>query len=146
MSSVNNMQGASQRCPQPGPSQVTPLPAQSSSDRPRSKHAADMRQIRLDCLAALDRKDRGEITHQEFMRIARECLERKKAREAASRILCERAEAGEVSLEEFSRECGYSEEDWEKVGPGIERNMEIFVANTRHIRGRSLRNQTSRGH
>ncbi|KAA1473783.1 hypothetical protein DENSPDRAFT_840271 [Dentipellis sp. KUC8613] len=146
MSSVNNAQGASQRCPQPGPSEVTPLPAQSSSERPITKHWADIRQIRLDCLAALDRRDRGEITHQEFMGIAHECLERTKARHAASRLLCERAITGDVSEEEFSRECGFSNEDWEKVGPEIERNTEIFAENTRRIRRRSLRNRGSRGH
>ncbi|TFY63060.1 hypothetical protein EVG20_g6473 [Dentipellis fragilis] len=147
MSSANNVEAASQSSPPGFPtSEVTPRPMQSNSERPVSKHWADMRQIRLDYLAAWERKERGEITHEEFMRITRECVKRKRAREEASLILCERAKTGEVSFEEYSRECGFSDGDWEMIRPDIDRKVGILVANTRRIRARSLRNRGSRGH
>ncbi|KAA1473784.1 hypothetical protein DENSPDRAFT_840272 [Dentipellis sp. KUC8613] len=147
MSSADNAKGASKSIPQLGPSTSEATPSvQRESNRPRSKHATNMRQIRLDCLAALKRKNTGEITHQEFMRIAHECLERKEEQKAKFRLICERARRGDVSPEEFQREVGHSDEDWEKVRPEAERHAQILVANVKRGRVGTRKNRSSRGH
>ncbi|KAA1473781.1 hypothetical protein DENSPDRAFT_851847 [Dentipellis sp. KUC8613] len=131
MSSVSNAESAFKSIPQPGPStKVIPPPAQKNNGRPRSKHQIAMHQIRLDTVAAYNRQKSGEITHEEFMHIAHNCLDRKKAQQAKWRVMCERVRGGDVSLEEFSREVGYDDEDWEKVRPRLEKRAEAVVANT----------------
>ncbi|KAA1473761.1 hypothetical protein DENSPDRAFT_840254 [Dentipellis sp. KUC8613] len=68
--------------------------------------------------------NRGEITHSEFMRIANDCRERAQAQREMTRLLCERAWNGEVTREEFDRKVGYSEEDWRKVEPELEKRLQ----------------------
>ncbi|KAA1473767.1 hypothetical protein DENSPDRAFT_840265 [Dentipellis sp. KUC8613] len=83
---------------------------------------------------------------QEFMRIAYDCIERVKARNAATTLICERARRGEVSVEEYGRECGYSEEEWKQVGPGIEKDAGVLVANFKRSQVGVLQGRGSRRH
>ncbi|KAA1473789.1 hypothetical protein DENSPDRAFT_872998 [Dentipellis sp. KUC8613] len=126
---------------------TVPVPASSSNKRPRSKHEIAMNKIMLDCDRALKAKRAGEITHAEFMQITNDCIKRAQARKQATQLLCARARRNEVSLEEFNRECGYSEEDWEKMQPEFEKDMEALEADDlRKRRARLGRNKNSRGH
>ncbi|KAA1473760.1 hypothetical protein DENSPDRAFT_840252 [Dentipellis sp. KUC8613] len=108
---------------------------ENSNKYPISKHNAEIDKIAQECLAALRRRDKGEITQEEFLRIAYDCDARTRAREASTRLLCQRIARGDVDLEEFMKEYGYSDEDWEKMRPGIEKHVNALFDSTR--RGRA---------
>ncbi|TFY63067.1 hypothetical protein EVG20_g6482 [Dentipellis fragilis] len=96
-----------------------------------SKHDAEIHKITQECLSAMRRRDKGEITQEEFMRIAHDCEARTQAREAATNLLRERLGRGDVDLEEIVKECGYSDEEWENLRPGLEKHVNVLVDSTR---------------
>ncbi|TFY63056.1 hypothetical protein EVG20_g6477 [Dentipellis fragilis] len=119
---------------------------QSGNKLPVTKHTAAMRKIKRECSIALQRKNRGEITHEEFMRIAKDCVERAKARQEAAKLMCDRVDSGEaVSVEEFERDCGYSEEDWQKLRPRIMNEADALAENVRRNRSRVFQKRSLRG-
>ncbi|TFY63064.1 hypothetical protein EVG20_g6469 [Dentipellis fragilis] len=83
----------------------------AGNKRPLSKHKIALNKIKWECAVALRRRRDGEITTDQFLEIANGCIERAARVKQPPILLCERANRGEVSLEEFTRECGYSEED-----------------------------------
>ncbi|KAA1473790.1 hypothetical protein DENSPDRAFT_872999 [Dentipellis sp. KUC8613] len=125
---------------------AVPVLGQGGKKRPLSKHTIAMNKIQWECAVALQRRQKGEITTDQFLEIANDCTGRARARKAATKLLCERAQRGEVSLEEFNRECGYSEEDWKKVRPGFEKLTEAREANLARSRDRVTQSRNSRGH
>ncbi|TFY63062.1 hypothetical protein EVG20_g6479 [Dentipellis fragilis] len=123
------------------------IPARSTSENhPLTKHDATVLAIRQECFNARKRRDRGEITHAEFMQIARDCIQRFKAQEAASSLLCDQVDRGKISLEEWERECGYSAKDWKKLQPDVERDLQSASMNMGRNRVRVVQNRGSRGH
>ncbi|KAA1473792.1 hypothetical protein DENSPDRAFT_297242 [Dentipellis sp. KUC8613] len=124
---------------------AVPIPGQRDNGRPLSKHEIAMKRIMQGCSKALKAKEAGEITHDEFMVIANDCIERARALNRATDSLNEQAERGEVSLEDYNRECGYTDEDREKLQIDIEREQEFREVHTRRSHASLLQNKKSRG-
>ncbi|KAA1473787.1 hypothetical protein DENSPDRAFT_840274 [Dentipellis sp. KUC8613] len=126
---------------------VVPVQAQSANRLPLSKHDHAIHAIKLECRDALHRMWDGEIPHEEFMRIANDCVERAQARRAATKLMCERVLRGEVTLEEFDQDCGYDDEEWNKAQPAVEMYKESLIANLRRRESRVVqKNRSSGGH
>ncbi|TFY63058.1 hypothetical protein EVG20_g6471 [Dentipellis fragilis] len=125
---------------------VVPVQPQSGTELPLSKHDIAIHAIKLECREALHRMWNGEIPHEEFMRIANDCVERAQARRAATKLACERALRGEITKEEFNDDCGYDEEEWERSQPAVEMFKESLIAGLRHSEARYVQNRSSRGH
>ncbi|KAA1473763.1 hypothetical protein DENSPDRAFT_840256 [Dentipellis sp. KUC8613] len=120
---------------------LVPVPAQSGDRSPQSKFDTARLAIRKECSEALERKIRKEITHEDFMQIANDCVERDRLQREAADKLDERARRGEISRAEFRKESGISDDDWEKITPEIRRHFEVMGAYHRRNRAQGLRSQ-----